>query len=1131
MKKNVKRFSLFLLAALMLVTGFAQQTFAYQEVLVSNGFGIAYHGGNMYVTEGQQITKITESGNRGYREPIANGFVGLLSLTFDSGYLYYSIDNNRHIYRIAETDLANGLLNVASNADKVTAVVDMGVYPATGNAMTVFGLDFDSQGNFYFVLGSFKEIYKINKEDMTNFPIDMRDATKVKHLGTLPDSIQSAGDIAFDSMDNLYFLGWLDNGYYKVPHADLTDDQIDFSQVTKQVVADRMTGIAFMPGDKLAYTQNGQKLIVEDRAPVASNVTLTGDAAVGSALTASYTYSDFEGAPESGYSTYNWYRADDSAGTNKQLIYTLNRSLTYVVTNQDKGKYIGFEVTPDTLVGTRRGQPAASNYVGPVPLYSNNADLEKIDMTTGTLSPGFSSSVTEYTVHVGYPTTSVTLTPTPEDANAEITINGESVTSKTIDLNVGSNLVTIVVTAEDGTTQRTYLVTFERAAPSADADLIHLAISEGTLSPAFARGTLSYAASVGTTVTDADVTATVSDAASTLTIEGRAAASGVPVNVPLNVGVNMIDVIVAAQDGTTRNAYTVEITRAAPSANADLINLAISKGTLSPAFAAATSSYAASVEHAIANVDVTTTVADATATLTVNGLPASSGQAVNILLAVGPNPISVVATAQDGTTKTYTVTVTRAAAAAPSVPTNDTPSNTTEEVTVIVETGQLGDSKDISTATILRTTDERGQKSDDITFGLNKAIETVEKTIQSNQKTARIVIPDAKDEVKQVDVKIPQVSTNELTNAALNLELYTENVRIILPSSSMEGFEKDIYFRLVPIKEKTKQLEVEERAKVEKVVKEAAGDKKVEVVARPMTIETNLTSRPVNLILPLRDVQLPTDAKEKEAFLNDLVVFIEHSDGERELVKPEVVEYKPGQLGLAFGVTKFSTFTILNMENWEEYLSEQEAKAGSKQSHQAYVVGLPDGTFGPEKSVTRAEIAALLARTSTTMASNGSAGNFQDVSRSYWASNVIRQVAAAGWMKGYTDGAFAPDQAITRAEMAAIISRLLQLSGENQAFALSDIKENWAAKDILLVEKAGFMKGMPTGEFQPNKELTRAETVAIFNRILNRGPLYGINTPSWKDVSTQHWAFREIEEASVNHDYKIGLDGKEQFIN
>ncbi|MFB9330835.1 cadherin-like beta sandwich domain-containing protein [Paenibacillus aurantiacus] len=1096
--------------------------------MISNGWATAYHSGNMYVGEGQQVTKITESGNKGYREFVANGFVGFLGLAFDSGYLYYSIENNENIYRIAESDLANGVLNVAENPDKVTPVVHMGVYPATGNAMTVFGIDFDSQGNFYFVLSSFKEIYKINKADLNNFPIDIHDTEKVKHLGTLPDSIQSAGDIAFDSMDNMYLLGWLDNGYYKVPHEDLADDQIDFSQATKQVVADRMTGIAFMPGDKLAYTLGGKTLVVEDRAPVASNVTLSGNTSIGSTLTASYTYSDFEGAPETAYSSYNWYRADDNAGTNKQEIFTPSRSLTYVVTNQDKGKYIGFEVTPNASVGTRTGAPAASNYVGPVPLHSSNADLENITLSTGALSPVFSSSVTEYTVPVSYPTTSVTLTPTPEDANATITINGESAASKTINLDVGPNLVTIVVTAEDGST-RTYLVTFDRAAPSANADLIHLAISEGTLSPVFERETSAYSASVGYTISNVNVTATADDTASTLTIDGRPATSGVPLNVPLEVGVNAVDVVVAAQDGKTRSTYTVEITRAAPpSANADLINLAISEGTLTPAFAAGTPTYSASVANAVANVDVTPTVADATATLTVNGTASLSGQAVKIPLMVGPNPIVVVVTAQNGTTHTYTVTVTRAAAPVSSGGNSPAPTSNTEEVTVIVETGQLGDSQNISTATILRTTDERGQKSDDITFGHNKAIETVEKTLQSKQTTARIVIPDAKDEVKQVDIKIPTVSTKELTNAALNLELYTENVRIIVPSSSMEDLEKDLYFRLIPIKEKAKQLEVEERAKVEKVVKEAAGDKKVEVVARPMTIETNLTSRPVDLILPLRDVLLPIDAKAKEAFLNDLVIFIEHSDGDRDLVKPEVVEYKPGQLGLAFGVTKFSTFTILNMENWEQYLKEQEAK--NAKSHQAYVVGLPDGTFGPEKSVTRAEIAALLARTSTALASNGSATSFQDVSRNYWASNVIRQVTGAGWMKGYTDGTFAPDQAITRAEMAAIISRWLRLSGADQASTLSDIKDNWAARDIVLVEKAGFMKGMPTGEFQPNKELTRAETVAIFNRILNRGPLYGINTPSWKDVSAQHWAFREIEEASIHHSYKMDADGKEQIV-
>ncbi|MEC1768098.1 DUF4073 domain-containing protein, partial [Schinkia azotoformans] len=463
-----------------------------------------------------------------------------------------------------------------------------------------------------------------------------------------------------------------------------------------------------------------------------------------------------------------------------------------------------------------------------------------------------------------------------------------------------------------------------------------------------------------------------------------------------------------------------------------------------------------------------------------------------------------------------------------------TPSTNTEKITVVVETGDFGKGTNIFTATINRTTDASGQKKDDVTFAADQAKETVKKAKESGQETARIVIPDTKDEVVQVDVKIPITATNELVSGGLDLEIYTENVRINLPAASLEGLQEDLYFKVVPIKEEPKRQEVENRAKSENVVKMVVGNGKLEVIGRPMTIETNLENRPVDLVLPLRDITLPTDEQERQAFLADLVIFIEHSDGEQVLVKPEVVNYKSGQLGLKFGITKFSTFTILNMENWEEYLAEQDAnkaqKNQEKNSHGSYVAGFPDGTYKPEKSVSRAEMAALLVRVGAELDSDAPAKTFADVSSNHWANNVIQKASATGLMKGFTDGTFAPDKSITRAEMAAIVSRWLQLTGDVKTSNLSDIKGSWAEKDIKLVEQAGIMKGMPNGQFQPNKALTRAETVVIFNRILKRGPLQGVEVPTWKDVSSKHWAFSDIEEASKDHRFIVTETG-EQLVN
>ncbi|MGZ4032954.1 MAG: cadherin-like beta sandwich domain-containing protein, partial [Tumebacillaceae bacterium] len=292
---------------------------------------------------------------------------------------------------------------------------------------------------------------------------------------------------------------------------------------------------------------------------------------------------------------------------------------------------------------------------------STNANLSALTLSQGTLSPAFSSGTTSYTASVANGVTSVQVTPTVADTTATMKVNGVAATSGnpvTVPLNVGSNTITIALTAQDGITQKTYTVAVTRA-QSSNANLSGLTLSQGTLSPAFEAGTTSYTANVANGVTSVQVTPTVADSTATLKVNGATATSGSAVNVPLNIGANTISVLVTAQDGTQKT-YTITVTRAA-SANADLSNLTLSQGTLSPAFASGTTSYSANVANEVTNVDVTAMLADSTASVKVNGVAATSGSAVNVPLNVGANTISVLVTAQDGTTqKTYTITVTRA---------------------------------------------------------------------------------------------------------------------------------------------------------------------------------------------------------------------------------------------------------------------------------------------------------------------------------------------------------------------------------------------------------------------------------------------------------------------------------------
>lgn len=294
---------------------------------------------------------------------------------------------------------------------------------------------------------------------------------------------------------------------------------------------------------------------------------------------------------------------------------------------------------------------------------SANADLADITLSAGSLNTSFAAGTINYTANVGNAVTAINLMPTTADAGANIKVNGITVASgaasANIPLTVGANVITTVVTAQDGATTKTYKVTVTRA-QSSNADLADITLSAGALNPVFGAGTTSYTASVGNAITTIKLTPTVADATATIKVNGTTVASGsASGNIALVVGANTVTTVVTAQDGTPKT-YTVTVTRA-PSSNANLANITLSGGTLSPVFAQGTVSYVASVSNAVSSLTLTPTVADATATVQVNGNAVSSGSASGaIALAVGPNVITATVTAEDGTQKSYTVTVTRA---------------------------------------------------------------------------------------------------------------------------------------------------------------------------------------------------------------------------------------------------------------------------------------------------------------------------------------------------------------------------------------------------------------------------------------------------------------------------------------
>ena len=274
------------------------------------------------------------------------------------------------------------------------------------------------------------------------------------------------------------------------------------------------------------------------------------------------------------------------------------------------------------------------------------ADLASLTIGTGTFTPGFSSDVTDYYVTVPGNVTAESVVATPVDPNASVQILGAS------PLVIGDNTITIQVTSDDGTVTKIYTIHVTRL--SNIVDLSALLLSVAPISPAFTVGGTSYSATVLNTDLTTTVTAVVADPTATIQarINGGAftpQTSGVPSDLlSLALGLNGIDVLVTAQDGTQKT-YHISVTRPL-SSNANLQSLTISTGILNPGFDPATTFYAV-------------TVGTATTSENVLGIPQHPGAHVVYSntsgFVMGLNMVRVTVTAEDGVTKkVYTIFVT-----------------------------------------------------------------------------------------------------------------------------------------------------------------------------------------------------------------------------------------------------------------------------------------------------------------------------------------------------------------------------------------------------------------------------------------------------------------------------------------
>lgn len=639
---------------------------------------------------------------------------------------------------------------------------------------------------------------------------------------------------------------------------------------------------------------------------------------------------------------------------------------------------------------------------------SSNADLSALGVSGGTLNETFAAAATSYTMSVANNVENVTVTPTTSEAVASITVNGSAVlsgqVSTAIPLNVGVNRIEVVVTAADHST-KTYTMVVTRI--SNNALLTSLSVDQGTLTPDFSTSQLHYQIDVPNTVSSLNVFFVKGESNETITVTG-ATYSSVTGDVyaysasNLSIGSNVIGILVTAQDGTTNNAYSLTIERAPLlSGNADLSQLTLSSGTLTPAFTSGQTSYTSDAANGITSLTVTGNMADNQAAMTINGTSVTNGQASgNINLNVGPNVISIRVTAQNGTSKTYTITVNRAA-----------------------------------------------QEKDHEDNGLSGSVSS-------------------------------SPNDNEVTGTDGHLTLSAGQPGVV-------SFGDEVTIT-IPAGASSKELKIS----IEKVVNTQNLIANNEVLVSPIfEILKNISenfSKPVTLNFAFNPALLGKDQKSSIFYFDEV-----------KKTWVEIAGAKATGNRITVEVNHFTKFAVMAVG--QSYPTKEPsgsltfsdiaghwAEAGIKRAVSGGIVsGYPDGTFKPNATVTRAEFAVMLMN-ALKLQGDGAALTFTDTAKiGTWAQKAVAQAVKAGIIHGYEDGSFRPDAPITRAEMAVIVANAMGAAATGTATGFSDDQRipAWAKVSVAFVKQAGIVQGRDKNEFAPQDNATRAESVIVLLKV------------------------------------------------
>lgn len=790
---------------------------------------------------------------------------------------------------------------------------------------------------------------------------------------------------------------------------------------------------------------------------------------------------------------------------------------------------------------------------------SSNASLSNLTVTPGNLT--FNPGTPNYTVEVPYGTTTVTVTPTLQDTTATLKVNGTSkangqATSVTLDAD-GSTGIPIVVTAQDSITTKTYTITVNEAAPSSNGYLSSLSI-DGTPVSGFVKTNYSYSMEVPHGTGSIDVSWLLDDPGTqtlqTVIIDNVSQPLGPITGLSLTPGVpRMIEIYVKAQNGTI-TVYALTVTEKVALVNrADLLakvtainNENLLEADYTPASWNDLQNALTAAQTVLNNPNATQTqVDDALAALntardglenTASPVDKSALQAkVTAVTAENLNPATYTATSW----QTFQSALTTANAVLGNANATQADVNNTLATLINARQGLIPVSipvvvdKSVLQLTLKTMNEENLEEAaytpeswrslQDAWTKANKVMADPSAT-QIEVDTAVSALREARDGLieqgMEADKRKLQAKVDEITSENLLEEDYTKASWDTLQEALREA--NDVLDDPDATQDKAdaalaalKKARHGLKKQADSTVDKSKLDKKVDEIHDEDLDEDDYTKSSWRALKKaLRDAEeVLADPHATQDEVDDALAelkkarrALENADREKDRDRDREKDQNKDQENNSPG--SFTGNVVIPQPSTPGANDEKNDQKG-------YMTGYTSGNFEPNRSVTRAELATILANTGMVKQAASVNGNFFDVADNHWAADAIKRANEAGLMNGYANGMFNPTGGVTREEMAIILFRYLGLGGGGMNSTFSDVPaDHWSTQMIAAVSQAGLMSGYPDGTFHPEKVLTRAEIVTILNRLLSENQLNHVNGQTWPDVPPTHWAFKDIEAAT-----------------